>query len=102
VPGYRQSKSRYRKITVHPPEAEAAARAFGESRSSVERDAAELDSICASLESGWKGDQKTRFMDEFRPALDRIRNLLLPHLRNLEKRYREYTVEETVEDTAPD
>jgi uncharacterized protein YukE len=102
MPDRRQSNIRYRKINVHPPEAEAASRAFGESRSAVENDAAELRKISDSLDSGWEGDQKTRFMEEFRLTLDRIQNLLLPHLRMLEKKYRDYTVEQAVEETTPD
>ena len=90
-------KKRLVTITVHPPEAEKVAAAFGESRAAVELDLAALELVAASLDSGWEGKQKARYLDELASLIGRIRNSLLPQLNTFEKKYREYLTEKTVE-----
>jgi hypothetical protein len=88
-----------KRITVHPQEAERIAAAFGESRSAAELDLAALEHIAASLDSGWEGNQKARYLDELKSLTGRIRNILLPQLQSMEKKYHDFTVEETIEET---
>ncbi len=102
MPTTRHSRIIYKKITVHPPEAEAVSKAFGESRNAAETDLGTLQKTSDSLDAEWEGNQKARFMEEFGMTIDRVLNLLLPRLRLLEKKYHEYTVEKTVEETAKD
>ncbi|GEM_PF-3477749 len=84
-------------ITVHPPEAEQLAGAFGESRAAVELDLAALELIAASLDTGWEGIQKARYLDELMLLVGRIRNTLLPQLQLMERKYHEYRTEKTIE-----
>jgi hypothetical protein len=102
MPTSRHSRTIHKKITVHPPEAEAVSRAFGESRNAAETDLAGLRKISDSLDAGWEGNQKTRFMEELGMTVDRILNLLLPRLQLLEEKYHTYTAEKTVEEIVED
>ncbi|MBN2084259.1 MAG: hypothetical protein JW748_03475 [Anaerolineales bacterium] len=90
-------KKRLITITVHPPEADRIADAFAGSRAAVELDLAALELVAASLESGWEGKQKSRYLDELSSLIGRIRNTLLPQLQSMENKYREYLAEKTVE-----
>ena len=94
----RSPRKKIRRITVHPDEAERIAAAFGESRRAAELDLAGLELIAASLDSGWEGIQKGRYLDELKSLIGRIRNVLLPQLRTLEQKYRDYSVETTIEE----
>jgi hypothetical protein len=87
-----------KRITVHPPEAERIAAAFGESRAAAELDLAALELIASSLDSGWEGNQKARYLDELKSLTGRIRNILLPQLQLLEKKYHDYLAEKTIEE----
>ncbi len=91
-------RKKIRRITLHPDEAERIAAAFGESLRAAEQDLAGLELIAASLDSGWEGIQKGRYLDELQAVIGRIRNVLLPQLRTLEQGYREYSVETTIEE----
>jgi hypothetical protein len=95
-------RKKTRRITIHPDEAERVAAAFGESLRAAEQDLAGLELIAASLDSGWEGIQKERYLDELKSLIGRIRNVLLPQLRTLEQRYRDYSVETTIEEIEPD
>jgi hypothetical protein len=88
-----------RRITIHPDEAERIAAAFDESRRAAELDLTGLELIAASLDSGWEGIQKGRYLDELKTVVGRIRNILLPQLCALEKKYHDYSIETTAEDT---
>jgi hypothetical protein len=97
-----QPKTTIRRIvTVHPPEADAVAAAFVDSRRAAEMELATLQSAAAELDSGWEGNQKNRYLEELQAILDRIRNVLIPRLAAAEKKYQTYTVEKTVEETVP-
>ncbi len=92
-------RKKIRRITVHPDEAERIAAVFGESRRAAELDLAGLELVAASLDSGWEGIQKGRYLDELESLIGRIRNVLLPQLRTLEQKYRDYSVETEIEET---
>ena len=94
-------RKKIRIITIHPDEAGRIAAAFGESRRAAEQDLAGLELIAASLDSGWEGIQKGRYLDELISLIGRIRNVLLPQLRTLEQKYRDYSVEATIEEIEP-
>jgi hypothetical protein len=98
MPAARNSITRYRTITVHPPEAEAIAKAFCESGNAAETDLIALEKISGILNSGWEGNQKTRYLEELNAIINRIRNILLPQIRLLEKKYRDYSVEKPIEE----
>jgi uncharacterized protein YukE len=89
---------RIRTITVHPPEAEAIARAFGDSRLAVESDLVALEKTRQMLEADWQGNQQVRFVNELRSLIERLRNSLIPQLQQLEKKYSGYTAEKTIEE----
>jgi hypothetical protein len=99
MPTSRRLKIIYRKITLHPPEADAVSAAFAESRSAVETDFAALQGISNALDAGWEGNQKAMFMEELGIIRDRIINILIPSLRSLEKKYQDYMVEKTIQET---
>ena len=87
-----------RRTTIHPGEAERIAAAFGDSRRAAELDLAGLELIAASLDTGWEGIQKARYLDELKSLIGRIRNVLLPQLRTLEGKYRDYSVETEIKE----
>jgi hypothetical protein len=91
-------KKTLKRITVHPTEADRIAGAFSESRAAAEQDLAALEHIAAFLDSGWEGNQKARFLDELYSLIGRIRNILLPQLQLLEKKYQDYSTEIVIED----
>ncbi|MBN1438336.1 MAG: WXG100 family type VII secretion target [Anaerolineales bacterium] len=99
MPVYKSPRIIRRIIRVHPPEADAVARVFGESRSAAENDQAALREISRSLDSEWEGKQKEKFLEDLRQTAGRLANILLPGLRSLEKKYREFTVEKTIEES---
>jgi hypothetical protein len=99
MPASKTYRKILRTITVHPPEADAIARAFGDSRREAEQEFQSLLSVSQELDAGWEGNQKARYLEEMRGLTDRIRNLLIPQLTLFEKKYREYTVEKTIEET---
>ncbi len=99
MPTTASPRKKVRKITVHPDEAERIAAVFGESRRAAELDLAGLELVAASLDSGWEGIQKGRYLDELESLIGRIRNVLLPQLRTLEQKYRDYSVETEIEET---
>jgi hypothetical protein len=82
-------KKTLKRITVHPTEAD---------RIAAEQDLAALEHIAAFLDSGWEGNQKARFLDELNSLIGRIRNILLPQLQLLEKKYQDYSTEIVIED----
>jgi hypothetical protein len=92
-------KTKYpRIILVHPPEAERVANAFRDSRTAAELDLAGLERIRETLEQGWEGNQKARFLEEFDILAGRIRKILLFQLQLLENKFRDFTVEQTMEE----
>jgi uncharacterized protein YukE len=80
-------------ISVHSPEAQDPAGAFGEARRSAEMNLSSLQDIITDLDREWEGGIRSRFRESLRTTSDRIRNILLPHLQSLEKKYREDAME---------
>jgi anti-sigma factor ChrR (cupin superfamily) len=98
MPAANISIKKFERITVHPAEADRIAGAFGESHAAAEQDLAALEHIAAFLDSGWEGNQKARYLDELNSLTGGIRNILLPQLQLLEKKYQDYSTEITIED----
>jgi hypothetical protein len=93
VTGAKKELRSRKTIAVHSPEAQDPAGAFGEARRAAELDLSALQDIVADLDREWEGGVKSRFLESLRTTSDRIRDLLIPQLQSLEKKYREDALE---------
>ncbi len=85
-------------VSVHPPEAEAISRAFGQARAASETALARMNAIRAALDQEWEGRQQTAFERELESSIDRFSKILLPQLRLWETKYRDFIAEEEIEE----
>jgi hypothetical protein len=85
-------------IHVHPPEAEAIARAYSAAGAASGAVLDRLSRILGTLDLEWEGRQKTLFVEEFRTTIERIRGYLLPLLKNREQKYHTFTAEKKIEE----
>jgi hypothetical protein len=85
-------------IHVHPPEAEAIAKAYGAAFQSAQAVLERLGKIQGTLDSEWEGHQRDAFLVDFEQTLVRIRDYLLPLLKEREKKYHGFMAEKVIEE----
>jgi hypothetical protein len=86
----KKSVRRSTKFSAPPNPSDAVADAFGKTRREAEAGGAELLTVIESLDAGWDGGPKKRFLESLRTLSGRMTGALLPLLYALEKKYREY------------
>ena len=86
-------------IQVHPPEADAVAKAFGNAQTSVSDTLDRLKAVFETLTREWEGHQKDLFMESFGKTISRIRTNILPGLDINKRKYQAYKTEKVIEVT---
>jgi len=84
-------------IQVHPAEADAISKAFGDADSTSKSILARLTNLSGTLDEGWEGNQKTKFIGELGATIQRIQNILLPSLKNQENKYHTFMAEKVID-----
>ncbi len=86
-------------VRVHPPEAEAIANAYSTAYTNSSNILARLAKVQGVLDQEWEGRQKSIFTAEFEKTVERLRNYILPILKNREQQYRHYMADKEIEET---
>ncbi|MGD0173129.1 MAG: hypothetical protein ABSC61_01650 [Anaerolineales bacterium] len=84
-------------IPIHPAEADAISKAFGDADTSSNSILDLLNKICGALDGEWEGNQKIKFMAEFGGTIHRIQDILLPSLEDRKNKYHAFIAEKVVE-----
>lgn len=97
MPANPQYKIIRKRVPIHPPEADAIARAFGDVESQVRRKIDEIEKKRAILSTDWEGFRQVEFMNDSGMAVQKM-NVYAERLRNYVNYFKQLTVEIEVEE----